>query len=123
MHEDKTPMTHDAPWASRLRHRSDPNHVRTLQIPAEREFSPAGPQGEFLPSDAVSVRTERMGTLNDGARSPQSSETEPSYYDVPILQAPTWKWQIAAYFYLGGLSAGAYLISRAAEWFGGKRHR
>jgi len=33
------------------------------------------------------------------------------------------KWQIASYFYLGGMSAGAYLLGRAAERFGGRRHR
>jgi formate-dependent nitrite reductase membrane component NrfD len=40
-----------------------------------------------------------------------------------MLKQPVWKWEIASYFYLGGLSAGAYVLSRAAERFGGERHR
>jgi formate-dependent nitrite reductase membrane component NrfD len=48
---------------------------------------------------------------------------EASYYDVPILKQPVWKWQIASYFYLGGLSAGAYLLGRVAERLGGESHR
>jgi formate-dependent nitrite reductase membrane component NrfD len=34
-----------------------------------------------------------------------------------------WKWQIANYFYWGAMSAGAYLIARAAERAGRGRHR
>ncbi|HEX4821404.1 MAG TPA: NrfD/PsrC family molybdoenzyme membrane anchor subunit, partial [Acidimicrobiales bacterium] len=29
-----------------------------------------------------------------------------SYYDVPLLKKPVWKWFIPAYFFLGGV-AGA----------------
>lgn len=45
-----------------------------------------------------------------------------NYYDVPMLQPPVWKWEIATYFFLGGLSAGAYCIARMASRFGGKRY-
>lgn len=48
--------------------------------------------------------------------------SEHSYYDVSMLKKPVWKWQIVSYFFLGGLSAGAYLLARAAERFGGTRH-
>jgi formate-dependent nitrite reductase membrane component NrfD len=51
------------------------------------------------------------------------NSVEPSYYDVPILKQPVWKWQIASYFYLGGLSAGAYLMGRLAQRLGGESHR
>ena len=33
-----------------------------------------------------------------------------AYKDVPILQSPTWNNDIAAYFFLGGVSSGAYLL-------------
>src|SRR4051812_32078264 len=46
-----------------------------------------------------------------------------SYYDISLLQAPVWKWEIASYFFLGGMSSGAYLVSRLAERFGGGRYR
>ncbi len=51
-----------------------------------------------------------------------SNDTPKSYYDVPMLQPPVWKWEIATYFFLGGLSAGAYCIARMASRFGGKRY-
>lgn len=42
-----------------------------------------------------------------------------AYRDVPILTPPTWKNQIASYFYLGGISGGASVIAALAELFGG----
>jgi formate-dependent nitrite reductase membrane component NrfD len=49
--------------------------------------------------------------------------TEPSYYDIPILKQPVWKWQIASYFFFGGASAGAYAVGRIAELSGGESQR
>ena len=48
---------------------------------------------------------------------------EPSYYDISLLQAPVWKWEIALYFWFGGISGGSYVIGRLAERFGGERFR
>jgi formate-dependent nitrite reductase membrane component NrfD len=48
---------------------------------------------------------------------------EHSYYDVSILKAPVWKWEIASYFFLGGVSGGAYILSRLASRLGGEAHR
>ena len=42
---------------------------------------------------------------------------------MSMLKPPVWESDIALYFFLGGLSAGAYLLSRAAERFGGDRFR
>ncbi|MDB5304432.1 MAG: polysulfide reductase [Phycisphaerales bacterium] len=52
----------------------------------------------------------------------KSPTGEPSYYDVSFLQPPVWKWEIAAYFFLGGVAAGAYVIGRTAERFGGRKY-
>ena len=56
-------------------------------------------------------------------RRKSETETPKSYYDVPMLKPPVWKWEIATYFFLGGLSAGAYLLARTAARFGGKRYQ
>src|SRR6202000_1038149 len=48
-----------------------------------------------------------------------SISPEHSYYDLSPLKPPVWKWQIAAYFFLGGMSAGALILARLAERFGG----
>ncbi len=47
----------------------------------------------------------------------EESSGGPKYYDVPLLQKPVWRWEIASYFFLGGLSAGSYIISRLARHF------
>jgi formate-dependent nitrite reductase membrane component NrfD len=58
-----------------------------------------------------------------GIPSPPAPREEPSYYDVPMLKRPVWTWEVATYFYLGGVSAGAFLLARMAERFGGERCR
>lgn len=42
----------------------------------------------------------------------------------PEVHAPGWEWYyVAMYFFVGGVSAGAYVIASLAELFGGKKHR
>jgi formate-dependent nitrite reductase membrane component NrfD len=37
------------------------------------------------------------------------------YYGVPLLKQPKWGWEIAAYFFLEGLSAGSLLLATLAD--------
>lgn len=46
-----------------------------------------------------------------------------AYRDVPILKQPTWNNEVAAYFFFGGVSAGAAALGSVAEMVGGERHR
>jgi formate-dependent nitrite reductase membrane component NrfD len=46
-----------------------------------------------------------------------------AYRDVPILKRPTWNHEVAAYFFFGGISAGAALIGSLAEVFGGDERK
>jgi formate-dependent nitrite reductase membrane component NrfD len=65
------------------------------------------------------IRSE-TGSGNDV----QSKDTTPGYYDISMLQAPVWEGRyIGTYFWLGGLSGGAYLVARMAEIFGGEEFR
>jgi formate-dependent nitrite reductase membrane component NrfD len=42
----------------------------------------------------------------------------------PEVHIPGWEWYyVAMYFFIGGISAGAYFIGSLAELFGGKRDR
>jgi formate-dependent nitrite reductase membrane component NrfD len=42
----------------------------------------------------------------------------------PETQAPGWEWYyIGLYFFIGGVSAGAFFIGSLMELFGGERHR
>jgi formate-dependent nitrite reductase membrane component NrfD len=49
-----------------------------------------------------------------------SDETRTSYYDVPVIHKPHWKWLIIIYFFLGGISSASYVIASIAELFGGR---
>ena len=60
--------------------------------------------------------------MPEDKRARHTDGSRPGYYDVPMLKPPVWKWEIAAYFFLGGLSAGAYLLARMAARFGGRRY-
>ena len=57
------------------------------------------------------------GALRRGAR----ARPRDAYRDVPILKQPTWDHEIAAYFYLGGISSGACVLGALAELVGGGR--
>ncbi len=38
-----------------------------------------------------------------------------TYYDLPVVKAPPWKWYVPAYFYAGGLAGAAGTLAAAAE--------
>jgi len=54
-----------------------------------------------------------------------SAHADPAdaYRGVPFLKKPVWKNEIAAYFFLGGVSAGSALLGSIAELVGGPAHR
>lgn len=39
----------------------------------------------------------------------------PTYYDQPLLKEPVWIWSVPAYFYVGGLAAGAAITGAVAQ--------
>lgn len=62
----------------------------------------------------------------DGKRAgdnPSSPDAAPSYYDISMLKPPVWTPEVGVYFFLGGLSASAFTLSRLAERFGGGKYR
>jgi hypothetical protein len=44
-----------------------------------------------------------------------------TYYDLPVVKAPPWKWYIAAYFYGSGLAGAAATLAAAADLAGERR--
>jgi len=40
------------------------------------------------------------------------------YYDYPVVRRPVWTWEVPAYFWLGGMAAGAYVTASLAQGFG-----
>jgi formate-dependent nitrite reductase membrane component NrfD len=118
--EQKKDAHYDATWAKNLKHRPDPNRVTGLQVPAPQDFAPRPPAAREVPPDPATLHeVAKVSSPTD----PQSVQKEPSYYDIPLLKKPVWGWEIATYFFLGGLSAGAYLLGRVAERAGGEKYR
>src|SRR5437762_5040861 len=71
-----------------------------------------------------SIVVERLATLITGyTPDPEREREEPSYYDYPVLKAPTWHWEITWYFFFGGLAAGCYVIASIASLFGSREDR
>src|SRR5438552_16897334 len=67
---------------------------------------------------------ERLATLTTGyTPDPERELEEASYYDFPVLKAPTWRWEIIWYFFFGGLAAGCYVIASIAALFGSREDR
>lgn len=54
--------------------------------------------------------------------SPMPQATDPAYYDVPMLNPPVWEWAIPTYYYVGGLTGAALVLSAAAQ-IGNRRGR
>src|SRR5690242_12177392 len=44
-----------------------------------------------------------------------------TYYNIPLLKKAHWTWEIILYFFLGGMSGGAFLVSSIAHFFGAER--
>ena len=59
-----------------------------------------------------------LGTLKN-----DDSDRHPSYYDISMLKKPVWTPEVGVYFFLGGMSGGAYMLARLAERIGGKEYR
>lgn len=119
MADDLKDFTDGAPWAKDLAFKRDPNHVRDLQLPP-REFSPR-PAADLVPPDPATATPSLLPPQGEAKffepNLPRSSE--PSYYNISMLKTPLWKWEIATYFFLGGVTSGAHLLGRTAYRFGG----
>ncbi len=61
-----------------------------------------------------------QGRSDDGSREHLAvpRATFRSYYGRPVLKPPVWGWQIPAYLFTGGLSAGSALLAAGADLTG-----
>ncbi|MET7672594.1 NrfD/PsrC family molybdoenzyme membrane anchor subunit [Micromonospora luteifusca] len=69
-----------------------------------------------LPGRRAGRRGGRRGGGGEELRVPEAEFT--SYYGRPILKAPVWKWDIAAYLFTGGLAAGSSLLAAGGQLTG-----
>lgn len=58
----------------------------------------------------------------EGGRS-VTDESRNSYYGVPVIHKPHWKWEIYTYFFLGGIAAASYVIASLVQLLGGSGDR
>jgi formate-dependent nitrite reductase membrane component NrfD len=93
-----------------------PQNPRPNDVRFPRTQSPLSPDAVQQPSGTFQTRTP---SSIGNPQSASGDSPEPSYYDISLLKAPVWRWEIASYFFLGGLSAGSYILSRMAHRFGG----
>jgi formate-dependent nitrite reductase membrane component NrfD len=63
---------------------------------------------------------KRRGSRDDGRVGAAHTTPRDAYRDVPLLVQPTWNHEVAAYFYFGGISSGAYVVGALADLFGGQ---
>ncbi len=54
---------------------------------------------------------------------PVQPHKQQSYYGLPVLKRPHWKWEIALYFWMGGVGSGAYTAAALADLLGGEEDR
>ena len=47
-----------------------------------------------------------------------SERGDQDYYGIPPIKEHTWTWEIPVYFWLGGLGAGAHIVTTIARLFG-----
>ena len=60
-------------------------------------------------------------SLDGGQRAAASTGVQESYYGLPVVKAPHWRWLIISYFFLGGLAGGTAVIGALNELFGRDR--
>jgi formate-dependent nitrite reductase membrane component NrfD len=57
---------------------------------------------------------DRMRPAETPAAAKEAAEG-PSYYGLPVLKEPVWKWYIPAYFFTGGLAGACAVLGAAAQ--------
>lgn len=65
--------------------------------------------------DMAKQRSHANGRVGAAHADPRDA-----YRDVPVLVQPTWNHEVAAYFYFGGISSGAFVVGTLVDLLGGK---
>ena len=69
-----------------------------------------------------STGVRRWENRRQGGRSVEDESRE-TYYGLPVIHKPHWKWEIVVYFFLGGIAGASYLIATIARLVGGREGR
>ena len=77
--------------------------------PAQRHGTEYDAAGQFSP-DAVAAAMQR----GDGG----FGRGQETYFDHPILRKAHWRWEIIAYFFVGGMASASAALASIADLFG-----
>lgn len=82
------------------------------------------PKGRATASerDRPSPRDRALSSAVAGSAS-ASEAAQSSYYGVPVIHQPHWKWLIVVYFFLGGIAGASYAIATFADLVGPREDR
>jgi formate-dependent nitrite reductase membrane component NrfD len=86
------------------------------------------PETGALLGEGAQMSVRRPGAAQPAARG--AAETAPApaaesttYYGLPAIKRPVWKWYIPAYLYVGGLAGASAALAAACELTGDRRLR
>jgi formate-dependent nitrite reductase membrane component NrfD len=79
--------------------------MEPLEQALERTGNRASLAPEYLDGHAPAVQ-HREAPPDPGS---------PTYYDLPAIKKPAWKWPVPAYFFVGGLASGAYIVAALVD--------
>ena len=79
-------------------------------------------QTEFRASLAPEYLDGHAPGLQADGRAHQSPEGA-SYFGMPAIKPPEWKWFVPAYFFVGGTAGGAYIAATLADIVGRREDR
>jgi formate-dependent nitrite reductase membrane component NrfD len=85
----------------------------TLRDSLERTEFRASLAPEYLAGHAPA-------TQHDNGRQPLEGA---SYFGLPAIKAPQWRWYVPAYFFVGGTAVGAYITATLADIVGRREDR
>src|SRR5438094_3692048 len=66
--------------------------------------------GGSLTSDYIAGHAPRL-QHRTSSRGPDGA----SYFGFPAIKKPEWKWFVPAYFFIGGIASGAYIVATLAD--------
>ena len=59
-----------------------------------------------------------FGQGHGPATPPRQIRGREGYYGLPVLKAPVWTWEVALYFFVGGIAGVSAVVAFAAQMFG-----
>lgn len=94
-------------------------------------FAPPRPDGRNVDPEVGTLLGEGAEQRVRELRAPappqvsmaSADDPGPSYYGLPLLKTPVWRWEVPLYFYVGGVAGASAVLGAAAQALGGRSAR